>query len=137
MISSSGTSSKPCSVSMPFRYLMGLPLGSWIMRKVIVPSVEVAGYILTGTRTRERRRLPDQTGMGAMGYSGRYKPLSESGSPDGSRKRNKQCLCTLKPDRRNVLKTKTTKSPWALVSSCNCVPPFGLVKVTVRGNLDL
>src|SRR4029077_15563380 len=36
------------------------------MRKAIVPSVEVAGNILTGTRTSERRRLPDQTGMGAM-----------------------------------------------------------------------
>src|SRR6478752_4137252 len=67
MISSSGTSSKPFSVSMPFRYLIGCPLGSWIMRKAIAPSLEVAGNILTGTRTRERRRLPDQTGMGAMG----------------------------------------------------------------------
>src|SRR5215510_7916130 len=67
MISSSGTSSKPCSVSMPFRYLIGLPLGSWIMRKAIEPSLEVAGKSLTGTRTRDRRRLPDQTGMGAIG----------------------------------------------------------------------
>src|SRR6476661_4846377 len=66
MISSSGTSSKPRSVSMPFIYLIGFPLGSWIMRKAMVPSVEVAGKSLTGTRTRERRRLPDQTGMGAM-----------------------------------------------------------------------
>src|SRR6476619_1257213 len=66
MISSSGTSSKPCSVSTPFRYLIGCPLGSWIMRKAIVPSVEMAENILTGTRTSERRRLPDQTGMGAM-----------------------------------------------------------------------
>src|SRR5262245_21126001 len=67
MISSSGTSSKPLSVSMPFRYLIGFPLGSWIMRNAMVPSIEVAGNILTGTRTRERRRLPDQTGMGAIG----------------------------------------------------------------------
>src|SRR5262245_47463603 len=52
---------------MPFRYLIGLPLGSWIMRKAIEPSVEVAGKSLTGTRTRDRRRLPDQTGMGAIG----------------------------------------------------------------------
>src|SRR6478736_7422754 len=51
---------------MPFRYLIGFPLGAWIMRKAIVPSVEMAGNILTGTRTRERRRLPDQTGMGAI-----------------------------------------------------------------------
>jgi hypothetical protein len=29
-------------------------------------SVETAGNILTGTRTSESRRLPDQTGMGAM-----------------------------------------------------------------------
>src|SRR6476619_7167142 len=36
------------------------------MRKAIVPSVEVAENILTGTRTSERRRLPDQTGIGAM-----------------------------------------------------------------------
>ena len=55
------------SVSMPFRYLIGCPLGSWIIRKAIAPSVEVAGNILTGTRTSERRRLPDQTGIGAMG----------------------------------------------------------------------
>src|SRR6476646_9053385 len=66
MISSSGTSSKPSSVSMPFRYLIGCPLGSWIMRKAIVPSVDMAENILTGTRTSERRRLPDQTGIGAM-----------------------------------------------------------------------
>src|SRR5215211_2448774 len=66
MISSSGISSKPRSVSIPLRYLIGFPLGSWIMRKLIVPSLEVAGKSLTGTRTRERRRLPDQTGMGAM-----------------------------------------------------------------------
>src|SRR5262245_43617972 len=70
MISSSGTSSKPCSVSMPFKYLIGLPLGSWIMRKAIEPSLEVAGKSFTGTRTRDRRRLPDQTGMGAMGILG-------------------------------------------------------------------
>src|SRR5262249_58670798 len=67
MISSSGTSSKPLSVSIPFRYLIGFPLGSWIMRKAMVPSVEVAGNILTGTRTRDRRSLPDQTGKGAIG----------------------------------------------------------------------
>src|ERR1700730_10849685 len=66
MISSSGTSLKPLSVSMPFKYLIGFPLGSWIMRKAIVPSVEVAGKSLIGTRTRDRRRLPDQTGMGAI-----------------------------------------------------------------------
>src|SRR6478735_1609457 len=54
MISSSGTSSKPFSVSMPFRYLIGCPLGSWIMRKAIAPSLEVAGNILTGTRTIKR-----------------------------------------------------------------------------------
>src|SRR6476469_10172902 len=70
MISSSGTSSKPPSASMPFRYLIGCPLGSWIMRKAIAPSLEMAGNILTGTSTRERRRLPDQTGMGAMGILG-------------------------------------------------------------------
>src|SRR5262245_47230189 len=67
MISSSGTSSKPSSVSIPLRYLIGFPLGSWIIRKAMVPSVEMAGNILTGTRTRDRRRLPDQTGMGAIG----------------------------------------------------------------------
>src|SRR5262245_10763056 len=76
MISSSGTSLNPRSVSMPFRYLMGFPLGSWIMRKAMVPSVEVAGNILTGTRTRERRRLPDQTGMGAMGITQKHYSLS-------------------------------------------------------------
>src|SRR6516165_6689831 len=58
MMSSSGTSSKPSSVSMPFRYLMGFPLGAWIMRKAMVPSVEIAGNILTGTRTRDRRSQP-------------------------------------------------------------------------------
>src|SRR5262245_49708268 len=76
MISSSGTSSKPCSVSMPLRYLMGLPLGSWIMRKAMAPSVEMAGNILTGTRTRERRRVPDQTGTVAMGITRKHYSLS-------------------------------------------------------------
>src|SRR5262245_29831561 len=76
MMSSSGTSQKPWSVSMPLRYLIGFPLGSWIMRKAMVPSVEVAGNILTGTRTRERRRLPDQTGMGAMGVTRKHYSLS-------------------------------------------------------------
>src|SRR6476661_149395 len=61
---------------MPFRYLIGFPLGSWIIRKAIVPSVEVAGNILTGTRTRERRRLPDQTGMGAMAITRKQYSLS-------------------------------------------------------------
>src|SRR6476659_9999355 len=43
------------------------------MRKAIAPSLEVAGNILTGTSTSERRRLPDQTGMGAMRDTrGRY-----------------------------------------------------------------
>ena len=37
------------------------------MRKAIVPSVETAENIRTGTRTSERRRLPDQTGIGAIG----------------------------------------------------------------------
>src|SRR6476646_7098538 len=55
---------------------MGLPLGSWIIRNAMVPSVEVAGNILTGTRTRERRRLPDQTGMGAMGTTRKHYSLS-------------------------------------------------------------
>jgi hypothetical protein len=32
----------------------------------MAPSVVSAGYIFTGTRTSDRRRLPDQTGMGAM-----------------------------------------------------------------------
>src|SRR6516162_10759894 len=80
MMSSSGTSSKPSSVSMPFRYLMGFPLGAWIMRKAMVPSVEIAGNILTGTRTRDRRRLPDQTGKGAMeSYSRTLLTLSNLG----------------------------------------------------------
>jgi hypothetical protein len=58
---------------------VGFPLGSWIIRKAMVPSVEVAGKSLTGTRTRDRRRLPDQTGMGAMRDTrGRY-GLPESG----------------------------------------------------------
>jgi DNA end-binding protein Ku len=47
---------------MPFTYLIGSPVGSWIIRKAIVPSVEVAGKSLTGTRTRERRRLPHTKG---------------------------------------------------------------------------
>ena len=57
-------------LGLPFRYLIGCPLCSWIMRKAIAPSLEVAGNILTGTSTRERRRLPDQTGMGAKGVLG-------------------------------------------------------------------
>jgi hypothetical protein len=63
-----------------FRYLIGCPLGSWIMRKAMVPSLEVAGNILTGTRTRDRRRLPDQTGMGAMGDTRERCGLLESGA---------------------------------------------------------
>src|SRR5262249_47035612 len=89
MISCSGTSSKPSSVSMPFRYLIGLPLGSWIIRKAIVPSVEVAGNILTGTRTSERRRLPDQTGMGAMGHSRNATTLLEIWGSQGPPQVNK------------------------------------------------
>ena len=64
---------------MPFTYLIGLPLSSWIMRKLIAPSLEVAGNSLTGTRTRDRRRLPDQTGMGAMGYLGTLRAFSNLG----------------------------------------------------------
>src|SRR6476619_6850465 len=78
MISSSGTSSKPRSVSTPLRYLIGSPLGSWIMRKAMVPSVEVAGNILTGTRTSERRRLPDQTGKEAIGDTRKRYGLSRN-----------------------------------------------------------
>ncbi|MGB6437928.1 MAG: hypothetical protein WBE89_01055, partial [Methyloceanibacter sp.] len=52
-------------------YLIGFPLGSWIIRKAMVPSLEVAGKSLTGTKTRESRRLPDQTGMGAIGILGK------------------------------------------------------------------
>src|ERR1700747_2555499 len=51
---------------MPFRYLMGVPEGSCICRKKIASSVETAGINLTGMRTRERRRLPDQSEGGAM-----------------------------------------------------------------------
>src|SRR6476660_367950 len=61
---------------------MGFPLGSWIMRKAMAPSVDVAGNILTGTRTSESRRLPDQTGMGAIvGYSGTYRTFLNLGWP--------------------------------------------------------
>ena len=42
--------------------------------------LEVAGNILTGTRTRDRRRLPDQTGKGAMeSYSRTLLTLSNLG----------------------------------------------------------
>src|SRR4029079_16863628 len=96
MISSSGTSSKPPSASMPFRYLIGCPLGSWIMRKAIAPSLEVAGNILTGTSTSERRRLPDQMGMGAMGDTrGRYgvpRIWSTQVNKDGPRKEELELL---------------------------------------------
>jgi hypothetical protein len=59
---------------MPFRYLMGLPLGSWIIRKAIEPSVDTAGKSFTGMRTRERRRLPDQRAMGAMRPRENWRP---------------------------------------------------------------
>src|SRR6478672_6627776 len=89
MISSSGTSSKPSSVSMPFRYLIGCPLGSWIMRKAIAPSLEVAGNILTGTSNSERRRLHDKTGMRSMGDTLKCYLLPESGATYASRKSTK------------------------------------------------
>src|SRR5262249_37791495 len=93
MISSSGTSPNPSSVSMPFKYLMGFPLGSWIIRKAIMPSVDVAGNILTGTRTRERRRLPDQTGIGAMGQDTQEViDVVECGTVEDRRKVNKMWI---------------------------------------------
>src|SRR5690348_11509858 len=66
MISSSGTSVKVSPSWIPFTYLMGVPDGSWICRKEIASSVETAGTSLTGMRTRERRRLPDQSEGRAM-----------------------------------------------------------------------
>src|SRR5262245_43457256 len=49
---------------MPFRYLIGLPLGSWIMRKAIEPSVEVAGKVLRGRGRGTGADCP--TRIGAM-----------------------------------------------------------------------
>jgi hypothetical protein len=70
------------SVSMPLRYLIGLPLGLWIMRKAMVPSVEVAGKQPYGDENEGRRRLPDQTGMGAMRDTRERYRLPESGAGD-------------------------------------------------------
>src|SRR6185312_13040310 len=55
---------------------MGVPDGSWICRKEIASSVETAGTSLTGMRTRERRRLPDQSEGGAMTQTRRYTKTS-------------------------------------------------------------
>src|SRR5688500_2182475 len=90
MVSSSVTSLKPCSVGTPLRYLIGLPLGSWIMRNETASSVETAGQSLTGIRTRERRRLPDQSeGGGISTRTQNTTNESESGLAGCPSKRNK------------------------------------------------
>src|SRR5689334_23249410 len=69
---------------------MGVPEGSWICRKEIASSVETAGTSLTGMRTRERRRLPDQSEGGAMTQTRTaHKKESESGLGKPKRKVNK------------------------------------------------
>src|SRR5262245_23748116 len=66
MISSSGTSTNSSPFRMPLTYRIGFPLGSWIMRNETASSVETAGQSLTGMRTSDRRRLPDQSEGGGM-----------------------------------------------------------------------
>ena len=61
-----GNLSEGISSRTPLTYLMGLPDGSWICRKLIAASVETAGTSLTGISTRDSRRLPDQREGGAM-----------------------------------------------------------------------
>ncbi len=51
----------------PLPYRIGFPLGLWIMRNETASSVETAGQSLTGMRTRDRLRLPDQRDGGAIG----------------------------------------------------------------------
>src|SRR5512134_1202609 len=68
---------------------MGLPLGSWIMRNETASSVDTAGQSLTGMRTRERRRLPDQSEGGGIDTNSKHCDESESGVRPGSRKGNK------------------------------------------------
>src|SRR6185437_6063887 len=69
MISLSGTSVNSSPSMTPFRYLIGFPVGSWIMRNEIASSVETAECIFTGMMTRLRRRLPDQSEAGMGDYS--------------------------------------------------------------------
>lgn len=57
---------KRVSVPHPHTYLMGLPDGSLICRKLIASAVETAGTSLTGIKTRDSRRLPDHKEGGAM-----------------------------------------------------------------------
>src|SRR6478672_9588138 len=102
---------------MPFRYLIGFPLGSWIIRKAIVPSVEVAGNILTGTRTRERRRLPDQTGMGAMAITRKQYSLSRIWGGRWPLQVNKDGTARKLP--RNPLMGRV----WVLIHGTPPVPP--------------
>ena len=59
---------------------MGVPEGSWIWRKEMASSVETAGMSLTGIKTRESRRLPDQREGGEdLLETSRNKRESESG----------------------------------------------------------
>ena len=51
----------------------------------MVSAAETAGYIFIGIKTRDSRRLPDQTGMGAMTQnSARNWAESVSGAIDKS-----------------------------------------------------
>src|SRR6478609_3263731 len=110
---------------MPFRYLIGFPLGSWIIRKAIVPSVEVAGNILTGTRTRERRRLPDQTGMGAMAITRKQYSLSRIWGGRWPLQVNKDGTARKLP--RNPLMGRV----WVLIHGTPPVPPTSPVPPAV------
>src|SRR6185437_13434537 len=69
---------------------MGVPEGSCICRKEMASSVETAGTSLTGMRTRERRRVPDQSEGGAMTQTRTaHKNESESGAETLKHKVNK------------------------------------------------
>src|SRR5262245_399301 len=78
---------------------MGWPVGSWIMRKDTASSVETAGWSLTGIRTSERRRLPDQSEGGGMTELELHtKRESESGAPLGlARGTNEELVTPVRP----------------------------------------